>query len=67
MLGSEILRVVRHGVAPLVIIAVEQGWLPKAAQKDAIEFTAIIVSFALAWGWSAYNEHRRDLGKPDPE
>lgn len=69
MVAIELLRVVRHGVAPFIILAIEKGWLPKAAQSDAIEFTAILLSFGLAYGWSWWNERKRsdsvDHGKPD--
>jgi hypothetical protein len=60
MVAIELLRVVRHGVAPFVILAIEKGWLPKAAQSDAIEFIAILLSFGLAYGWSWWNERKRD-------
>lgn len=67
MLATEILRVVRHGVAPFVILAVEQGWLPAAAKKDAVEFIAIVLSFGLAYGWSWWNERRKQITVVDPE
>lgn len=67
MIAAELLRVVRHGVAPLVIIAIEQGWLPEAAKKDAVEFTAILLSFGLAYGWSWWHERRKQNPVVDPE
>jgi hypothetical protein len=69
MIAIELLRVVRHGVAPFIILIVEKGWLPKAAQSDVVEFVAILVSFGLAYGWSWWNERKRsdsvDHGEPD--
>ena len=49
---SETGRIVRHAVTPLAIIAVDQGWLPEAAQADVIELGVIVVSFAVAYGYS---------------
>lgn len=56
MIAVELLRFVRHGVTPLVILAVERGWIPAAAESDLIEFAAIAISFLLAYGWSIRNE-----------
>jgi hypothetical protein len=66
MVSIELLRVVRHGVAPLVILAVDRGWLPGAAKGDVTEFLAILLSLGLAYGWSYWNERKRD-NRVDPE
>jgi len=53
-------RLVRHAVAPLVIIAVEKGWLPKSVQGDITEFLIIVTSLLVAYGWSYWNEHYKN-------
>ena len=63
MAHLEMLRFVRHGIAPLVILAVDRGWLPEAVQKDVIEFLAIGASLALAYGWSWLNERNNERDK----
>lgn len=67
MITVELLRVVRHGVAPLIIWVVEEGWLPEAAQSDVVEFIAILVSLGLAYGWSWWNERKRDRISADEQ
>ena len=46
--SDETLRIIRHAVTPLAVVAVHQGWLPEAAQADVIEIGIIVVSFAVA-------------------
>jgi hypothetical protein len=48
----EIQRLIRHGLAPLGIIAVQQGWLPEAMQSSVLEFATIGVSILLPYAWS---------------
>jgi hypothetical protein len=68
-IAAELLRIARHGVAPLVILAIERGWLPKGAKSDVVELLAIGLSFGLAYAWSLRNERKRNNqsgdGKPD--
>lgn len=47
-------RLIRHLIAPLVIWAVEAGWLPAFAQHDVTEALAIALALALplAWSWA---------------
>ena len=49
----EIQRLIRHGIVPLVIIAVQAGGLPVAAQSDVIEFSVMSLSIAgpFVWSW----------------
>ena len=56
-LGIGASRLVRHAVAPLVILAVERGWLPASVKGDVTEFIIIGLSLILAYGWSYWNEH----------
>ena len=58
-MSSEIGRLIRHAIAPVVIVAVERGWIPEAAQHDLIELAAIALTFALVYGVS----WRRDKQK----
>jgi hypothetical protein len=57
--SSEIQRVVRHGVTPLAVVAVHQGWLPQAAQADLIELGVIVISFVVALGLSWWEDRKK--------
>lgn len=50
---GELHRFLRHAVGPLVILAVENGWLPESVSGDVIEAAVIALGFALplAWSW----------------
>lgn len=56
---TELLRFLRHAIAPFVIYAVEQGWLPKSAQSDVIEVAVIALGFAIPYGWSWIKDRRK--------
>lgn len=58
-LTDETGRILRHGVTPLVVIAVHQGWLPEAAQADIIEISMVVVSFAVALLLSWREDYKR--------
>lgn len=55
----ELMRFMRHAFAPLVIYAVERGWLPEAAQADVIEALVIAVAFAIPYGLSWLRDRKR--------
>lgn len=56
--SSEIGRTVRHAVTPVVIILVERGYLPEAAQHDVIEFGVIVAAFIGAYGYSWWQDKK---------
>jgi hypothetical protein len=58
---SELARALRHAVAPLVILAVERGWIPAAAQNDAIELGVIVATFAIVYGVSWWRDRQKEL------
>lgn len=49
---NELHRFLRHALGPLVVLAVEKGWLPEAAQGDFTEAVVIALGFALPVLWS---------------
>ena len=51
---KELSRLIRHLIAPLVVIAVDQGWLPESAQHDVTEALVLVVGIAvpLVWSWA---------------
>lgn len=63
---NEISRLIRHIITPLVIILVDQGWLPQAAQGDVTEAAMIIATLAITFLWSWYNEQKA-LKKDPPK
>lgn len=50
---SELQRIVRHGIAPLVAYAVAEGWLPEAMQEGVTEWLVMSAAILgpLAWSW----------------
>ena len=54
-LTHELNRIVRHTVAPLVILAVERGWVPEAAQHDVTEIVTILAVLVGVYIWSRLN------------
>lgn len=50
---KEMNRLLRHLIAPLVVIAVDRGWLPEAAQGDVTEALVLLVGLAVpvVWSW----------------
>lgn len=50
---TELNRILRHLIAPLVAYAVAQGWLPEYMQGDVTEAAVLIIAFgvplALSW------------------
>lgn len=51
---SELHRFLRHALGPFAVLAVEQGWLPEAAQQDVTEAIVIALGFLLPFGWSLF-------------
>ena len=49
---NELHRFLRHALGPFAVLAVEQGWIPEAAQKDVVEAVVIALGFAIPFGWS---------------
>jgi len=58
--SSEIQRLVRHGVTPLAIVAVHQGWLPQAAQADIVELGVVLGSFVVALALSWWEDRKKE-------
>ncbi len=50
---KEMNRLLRHLIAPLVVIAVDRGWLPEAAQGDVTEALVLLAGLAVpvVWSW----------------
>lgn len=46
---SELARLIRHGVAPIVMYLVAKGWLPEYMQGDVTEGLVIAVSLAIPY------------------
>lgn len=65
----EVARLLRHGVAPLVAVAVYRGWLPESAQTETIEAFAVIGSVGVMYLWSLIRDRKRnsraDQQQPD--
>lgn len=49
---NELHRFLRHALGPFTVLAVEQGWLPEAAQQDVTEAAVIALGFAIPFVWS---------------
>ena len=63
-LTRELNRAVRHIAAPLIVIAVERGWIPERFQQDALELTIIVATILIIHGVSWWRDsHRRPAGK----
>lgn len=39
-------------MGPFVVLAVQQGWIPEAAQEDVLEAAIIALGFIVPIGWS---------------
>lgn len=63
---NEIARLIRHIITPLVLLMVQQGWLPEAAQGDVTEAAIIIITLAGTFLWSWLNEQKA-LRKEPPQ
>lgn len=48
----ELSRFLRHLIAPLMIMAVERGWLPRGTEYDVTEALVIAMAFLLPLVWS---------------
>lgn len=63
---TEIGRIVRHTIAPMVILAVDRGWIPEAAQHDVVELLTILVAigavYGVSWWRDKQKEARNDAG-----
>ena len=66
-LTHELNRIVRHTVAPLVILAVERGWIPEAAQHDITEIATILVALGGVYLWSKWNARPTERTEYDRE
>lgn len=53
---TEINRLIRHGVAPLVAYAVAAGWLPEAMQQDVTELLVLAIALGGPLLWSYARE-----------
>lgn len=56
MFFSVLSRLLRHLLLPMVVFAINQGWLPEAAQEDAVELLLIFVTSSVVLGWSYFRE-----------
>lgn len=53
---TELNRIIRHLIAPLVIIAVQRGWIPENAQKEIIEALTVLLALLVPLVWSKLRE-----------
>lgn len=58
---TELMRLVRHGLTPLVAIAVKSGVLPEAAQGPVTEFLIILFFFIISVAWSFLYDVRKKI------
>lgn len=59
-MSSEIARIARHTITPIVVIAVDRGWVPAAAQNDLIEILIIVATFAGVYGVSWWRDKQKE-------
>jgi len=59
-LSTEAGRVLRHAITPIVILAVDRGIIPEAAQHDVVELSVIAVTFALVYGVSWWRDKQKE-------
>jgi len=59
--STEAGRVLRHVITPLVVVAVDRGWIPEAAQYDVIELIIIAVTFAAVYGVSLWRDRQKEI------
>jgi hypothetical protein len=52
-MGTELYRALRHGVAPLVLWLIANGYLPEYMREDITELLTVVlaigVPYALSW------------------
>jgi hypothetical protein len=58
-LSTEAGRVLRHAITPMVILAVDRGWLPEAAQHDVVELSTIAATFIIVYGVSWWRDKQK--------
>lgn len=57
---TELLRFLRHAVAPFTTWLVAKGYLPEAMQSDVTEVIVLGLGFAIPFGVSYIRDHRRE-------
>lgn len=58
--STELNRIIRHSIAPLVIIAVDRGWIPAGAEDSIIELATILVAIAIPYGISLWRDMKKE-------
>jgi len=53
---TELLRFLRHAIAPLAALAVTLGWLPEYMQEDVTEALVLALGFVIPLAWSRWND-----------
>lgn len=56
---SETTRLLRHTIAPVVVLAVERGWLPESVANDVTEVAVICGSVLVALLFSWLQDRRK--------
>ena len=56
---TELNRLLRHLIAPLVALAVTNGWLPEAMQGDITEAAVLIVGIGVPLALSWYRDRAK--------
>ena len=59
-LSTEVGRIARHAITPLVIFAVDRGWIPDAAQHDVLELIVIVATFGAVYGVSWWRDKQKE-------
>ncbi|WP_028955927.1 hypothetical protein [Sulfitobacter sp. 20_GPM-1509m] len=55
----ELYRFLRHLIGPLVVFAVEKGWLPEYAQNDVTEALVMAAGFGIPYFISWWRDPKR--------
>ena len=58
-MNEELTRLLRYSITPLVIIAVNRGWIPETARQDIVEAAIIVASLATQLVWSYLRDKKR--------
>jgi cell division protein FtsL len=56
---TEFFRFLRHLFGPIVVYAVETGWLPESAQGDGIEVLVMAFGFGVPYLISWWRDKKR--------
>ena len=59
-IATEANRVLRHAITPMVILAVDRGWIPEGAQHDVVELSVIALTFTIVYGVSWWRDRQKD-------